>query len=92
MREGQALKQGFRLSALLYDLHTLRADRYVAPSATAETCGSGCRRVIARGAGEVLLDLRLWPSEDGWRGQVDRGPIYALSAERIAHWPFTGLD
>jgi hypothetical protein len=89
MRAERVLEEGFRLSALLYDLHTLRADRYLSVGGQAKKCDEPCRRVVAFGAGEVLVDLRLWPDGEGWTGQVDDGPTYSLGAQRIEHWPFS---
>ena len=87
------LKDGYRLAALQWDLHTLRAKRYLGPSPSeARICLNPCRQVQAIGFdGEMMVDLKLWPEGEDYEAIQKNGNRLLVGGKEVAHWPFQAV-
>jgi hypothetical protein len=80
--------QAHRLSALQWDLHTLRARRRL-ESPERLDCKAGCAAVVVLDQdGEEQVHLRIERRQGVVLMQNKQGPIFEVDPALIKHWPF----
>ncbi len=87
------LKDGYRLAALQWDIHTLRAKSYLAPASSQNrVCLETCRQVQAVDLdGEITVDLKLWPQGEDYEAMQKKGDLFLVHGKDVDHWPFQAV-
>ncbi|MBM66066.1 MAG: hypothetical protein CMH55_07525 [Myxococcales bacterium] len=87
------VEEGYRLAALQWDLHSLRAKRYLGKRDEApRLCIDSCRQVLAISFdGETMVDLKIWPDGEDFEVTQKDGPRLLVNGKDLAHWPFQAL-
>lgn len=88
------IKDSYRLAAMQWDLHTLRAKRYLGPPLPEpRVCLNPCRQVQAIDIkGETSVDLQIWPQGEDYELIQKAGPRLLVMAKDLIHWPFPKVD
>jgi len=83
--------QAHRLSALQWDLHTLRAKRRLDSLERLE-CDAGCAAVVVRDQDDKeLVHVRIERRQGMVLMQNKQGPVFEVDPALIKHWPFEAV-